>query len=132
MELPFDPFVLSLARHDARLLQMRRARLETHRLKHLTKAVHHRLRKAYYLKLRALDLPSVDVVGIEEKVLVLLRTHPDAQIAGLLARYQELRDRSRSALDEEAEAEEEYLRARAELGTPLLDDAPALWPLGQR
>ena len=93
------------------------------RLKHVSKAVHHRLRKAYYCKLGTLGLKPAAVLGIEQKVLLLLCSHPDIDLAELLAHLQSLQGQARAAVTASTETENEYLRVRAELGTPNVSDA---------
>jgi hypothetical protein len=123
MELPaFDPFLLSLAEHDARMMQMRRARLEMNRLRHVSRAVHHRLRKAYYTRVRTLGLAPASPMGIEAKLLVLLRTHPDPELSELLGHYQKLKAEAHAATRIAADSERDYLTARRDLGTPRLAD----------
>jgi len=118
--MSFDPFMLSLAEHDARMLHLQRARLEMNRLKHVAKAVHHRVRKAYYRKVGALGLTPPAVIGIEAKVQLLLAAHPEEDMEVLLTHLQLLQQRLRDAVREASEAEVSYLLASARLGTPAL------------
>ncbi len=116
--MKLDQF-LDLARHDARQKQAHEARVACHRTRDITRAAHHRLRKAYYERIKQLGVASEPAPGIEAKVEALLGKHSAPELSRGLAVLRDLQaqaqraERARREADEAAALADEILRRRS-------------------
>jgi hypothetical protein len=113
MEQTIDGYLLDLARLDASETRLKLSFERVRQLRDKTKAAHHRLRKAYYIELKRLEMSPSPEIGVIPKVGALLASVPNERLPPMLEILLELQTRKNAAEEAYTRAKEAESHARA-------------------